>query len=60
MVNSKCQTYPKKKKYLLCLHGKLEIVNFEDQDHLSNKRSELISKGRDANKYLLHNYKAND
>ena len=50
----------KKNKYLLCLHGKLEIVNFEDQDHLSNKRSELISKGRDANKYLLRNYKAND
>ena len=60
MVNSKYQTYPKKNKYLLCLHGKLEIVNFEDQDHLSNKRSELISKGRDANKYLLRNYKAND
>ena len=50
----------KKNKYLLCLHGKLEIVNFEDQDHLSNKRSELISKGRDANKYLLRNYRAND
>ena len=31
------------KKYLLCLHKKLEVVNFEDQDHLSNKYSELIS-----------------
>ena len=48
------------KKCLLCLHEKLEIVNFEDQDHLLNKRSELISKCRHANKYLLRNYKAND
>ena len=36
------------KKCLLCLHEKLEIV---DQDHLLNKRSELISKCRHANKY---------
>ena len=42
------------KKCLLCLQEKLEIV---DQDHLLNKRSELISKCRHANKYLLHNYK---
>ena len=48
------------KKCLLCLHEKLEIVNFEDQDHLLNKRSELISKCRHVNKYLLRNYKAND
>ena len=48
------------KKYLLCLHEKLEIVNFEDQDHLLNKRSELISKCSYANKYLLRNQKAND
>ena len=48
------------KKCFLCLHEKLEIVNFEDQDHLLNKRSELISKCRHANKYLLCNYKAND
>ena len=39
---------------------KLEIVNFEDQDHLLNKSFELISKCRHANKYLLRNYKAND
>ena len=43
------------KKSLLCLHEKLEIVNFEYQDHLLNKRSELISKCRHANKYLLRN-----
>ena len=48
------------KKCLLGLHEKHEIVNFEDQDHLLNKRSELISKCRHANKYLLRNYKAND
>ena len=48
------------KKCLLCLHKKVEIVNFEDQDHLLNKGSELISKCRHANKYLLRNHKAND
>ena len=48
------------KKCLLYLHEKLEIINFEDQDHLLNKRSELISKCRHANKYLLRNYKANN
>ena len=47
-------------KGLLCLHEKLEIVNFEDQDHLLHRRSELISQCRHANKYLLRNYKAND
>ena len=48
------------KKCLLCLHKKLEIVNFEDQDHLLNKRSKLSPKCRHANKYLLRNYKANN
>ena len=48
------------KKCLLCLHEKLEVVNFEEQDHLLNKRSEQISKCRHASNYLLHNYKAND
>ena len=48
------------KNCLLCLQEKLQIVNFEDQDHLLNKRSELISKCRHANKYLLRNYKTND
>ena len=48
------------KKCLSFLHEKLEIINFEDQDHLLNKRSELISKCRHANKCLLRNYKANN
>ena len=48
------------KKCLLYLHKKLEVVNFEDQDHLLNKLSEMISKCRHANKTLLCNYKANN
>ena len=48
------------KKSLLHLHEKLETINFEDQDHLLNKCSELISKCRHANKHLLVNYKANN
>ena len=47
------------KKCSICLHKKREIVDFEDQDHLLSKHSELISKYRHGNKYLLHNYKAN-
>ena len=47
-------------KCLLCLHGKLEIVNFKEQDQSLNKRSELISKCRHANKHLLCDYKANN
>ena len=45
---------------LLCLHEKFEIVNYPNQKELLNKRSELISKCRHANKYLLANYKSND
>ena len=43
------------KKCLLGLHKKHEIVNFEDQDHLLNKRSELISKfvGMPTNIYYV-------
>ena len=40
-------------KCLLCLHERPETVNFEDQDHLLNKRFELICKCWHANKYLL-------
>ena len=49
-----------KKKCLLCLQEKLEIINFEDQDHLLNKGYELVSECSHANKYLFCNYKAND
>ena len=47
------------KRCLLCLHKKLEIVNFGDQDHLLNKHSDLIAQCRHANNYLLHNCKSN-
>ena len=46
------------KKCLLCLHEKLEIINYPRPDELLNKRSELISKCWNANKFLLRSYKA--
>ena len=48
------------KMCFLCLHEKLEIVNYPHSEELLNKRSELVSKCPHANKYLLNNYKAND
>ena len=45
------------KKCLLSLHEKLEIINYPRPEELLNKRSELISKCRHANKFLLRNYK---
>ena len=45
-------------KCLLCLHEKLEIVNYPYPDELPNKPSELVCKRRRVNKYLLNNYKA--
>ena len=45
------------KKCLLCLHEKLEIINYPGPEELLNKRSELISKCWPANKFLLYNYK---
>ena len=48
------------KKCLLCLHEKLEIINYPNQEELLNQRSELISKCWHVNKYLLSNYKSND
>ena len=48
------------KKCALCLQEKFEIINHENQSELLNKRSEMFSKCRHANKFLLANYKAND
>ena len=45
------------KKCLLCLHEKLKIINYPRPEELLNKRFELISRCRHANKFLLHNYK---
>ena len=48
------------KRCMLCLHEKYEILNYPDQEELLNKRSELVSKCRHVNKFLLSNYKSND
>ena len=44
----------------LCLQEKYETLNYPVKSNLLNKRSELISKCRHANKYLLAYYKTND
>ena len=44
---------------LLCLHEKFEITNYPNQEELLNKRFELISKCRHADKYLLANCESN-
>ena len=48
------------KSCMLCLHEKFEILTNPNQDEMLSKRSELVSKCRHINKYLLSNYKAND
>ena len=48
------------KRCMLCLHEKYEILNYPDQKELLNKSSELVSKCRHVNKFLLPNYESND
>ena len=48
------------KSCMLCIHEKFEILTYPNQDEQLNKRSELVSKCRHINKYLLSSYKAND
>ena len=48
------------KQCVLCLHEKLYIVTYHDQEELLNKRSQLILKCRHENRFLLASYKAND
>ena len=48
------------KRCTLCLHEKYEILNYPDQEELLNKKSELVSKCRNVNKFLLSHYKSND
>ena len=48
------------KKCLLCLYEKLEIVTYQNQKELLNKRFELLCKCRHANKFLLKDYAGND
>ena len=48
------------KKCQLCLQEKFEILNYPNPNELLNKRSELFSKCRHVNKFLLSNYKPNN
>ena len=48
------------KKCMLCLHEKFEILNYPNQAELLNKRSDLVSKCRHGNMFLLRNYKDKD
>ena len=48
------------KKCRLCLQEKFEILSYPNPHELLNKRSELVSKCRHMNKFLLANYKANN
>ena len=47
------------KRCLLCLNEKLAIALHKD-DNMLNKRSEIISKCRDRNKYVLASYDSKD
>lgn len=44
------------KKCLLCLHEKVAIISHKPQKNLLNKKSEIISKCRHENKYLLSEF----
>ena len=48
------------KRCPLCLYEKLTIITYENQDELLNKRTEMISKCRHENRFLLMNYKRKD
>ena len=45
------------KKCILCSKEKLAIITYPNLENLLNKKSELISKCRHENKFLLRNYK---
>ena len=48
------------KRCNLCLYEKYAILNHPSQEDLLNKKSELVSKCRHQNKFLLANYKSKD
>ena len=48
------------KRCMLCLQEKLAIITYPEQHKLLNKRSELISKCRHENKFLLRYYDSKD
>ena len=45
------------RRCLLCLQEKLCIIEHDNQENLLNRKSELVTKCRHANKFLLKNYK---
>ena len=47
------------KRCLLCLHEKLAIALYPNPEELLNKTSEMISKCRHLNKFLLMNFNSN-
>ena len=48
------------KKCPLCLQEKLEIILYKNPEELLNKKSELISKCRHMNKFVLANFDSKD
>ena len=48
------------KRCSLCLHEKLAIITYPYPDELLNRRSELVTKCRHENKFLLKNFNSND
>ena len=48
------------KRCSLCLHEKLAIITYPYPDELLNRRSELVTKCRHKNKFLLKNFNSND
>ena len=48
------------KRCMLCLYEKLLIATYPSREELLNKRSELVSKCRHKNKFLLKKFKSGD
>ena len=55
------QTYSNiTKRCSLCLHEKLAIITYPYLNELLNRPSELVTKSRQENKFLLQNFNNND
>ena len=48
------------KRCSLCLYEKLAIITYPYPGELLNRRSELVTKCRHENKFLLKNFNSND
>ena len=48
------------KRCMLSLYEKLLIATYPNLEELLNKRSELVSKCRHENKFLMKNFKSGD